>query len=114
MKTPRGFERIIFTDDYGARCSIQESSSVEPHIWLGVHTIKPLIMAKDAEALGDEPMCRIDGNGGVGWYDVIFNEKIQMFSRMHLTRKQAKWVADKLMEFYYTEKITDNGDYPNE
>lgn len=34
-KTNRGFLVGKFTDAYGANCSIQESSIVEPHIWLG-------------------------------------------------------------------------------
>ena len=34
-KTERGFLRMEFNDAYGANCSIQESSNVEPHIWLG-------------------------------------------------------------------------------
>ena len=34
-KTQRGFERIDFKDDYGESCSLQQSSSVDPHIWLG-------------------------------------------------------------------------------
>lgn len=34
--TPRGFRRADFTDLYGAACSIQESSLVEPPaLWLG-------------------------------------------------------------------------------
>lgn len=37
MKNIRGFEVQHFLDDYGLDCSIQESSAVEPHIWLGVH-----------------------------------------------------------------------------
>ena len=34
-KTNRGFVVGKFSDAYGANCSIQESSSVEPRIWLG-------------------------------------------------------------------------------
>lgn len=39
--TPRGFLIGTFTDAYGLTCSIQESSSVEPHVWLGVHDDRP-------------------------------------------------------------------------
>lgn len=35
-KTPRGFGIIEFKDSYEQECSIQDSSSVDPKIWLGV------------------------------------------------------------------------------
>lgn len=34
--TARGFRFATFKDRYGEECSIQESSSVTPSIWLGV------------------------------------------------------------------------------
>ena len=34
-KTERGFVRAEFEDSYGTLCSVQESSNVEPHLWLG-------------------------------------------------------------------------------
>lgn len=34
--TQRGFARADFVDTYGNRCSIQESSSAMPRLWLGV------------------------------------------------------------------------------
>lgn len=39
-RTERGFARIDFTDAYGAKCSLQDSSNV-PHIWLGVDETFP-------------------------------------------------------------------------
>lgn len=47
-KTARGFLLEHFNDDYGVDCSIQESSAVDPHIWLGVHNPKITIMYKAA------------------------------------------------------------------
>jgi hypothetical protein len=35
-KTQRGFTKIEFDDDYGERCSIQESSSAVSHVWIGI------------------------------------------------------------------------------
>lgn len=32
----RGFNILAFNDAYGEECSLQESSSVEPSIWLGI------------------------------------------------------------------------------
>ena len=39
--TNRGFGKIEFTDRYGVKCSIQESSlaSAEGHIWFGANDI---------------------------------------------------------------------------
>lgn len=34
--TERGFQRAEFVDRYGSECSIQESSLMEPALWLGV------------------------------------------------------------------------------
>jgi hypothetical protein len=34
-KTSRGFEFVEFKDSYGEKCSLQESSNVIPHVWLG-------------------------------------------------------------------------------
>lgn len=34
-RTTRGFVIGKFYDAYDANCSIQESSSIDPHIWLG-------------------------------------------------------------------------------
>ena len=35
-KTPRGFVRYEFTDGYGSKCSLQESSNIDPYVWFGV------------------------------------------------------------------------------
>lgn len=55
MKTSRGFEINHFYDGYGVDCSIQESSAVEPHVWLGVHTPEIKIMSKDIVSIGAVP-----------------------------------------------------------
>ena len=39
-RTARGFALNYFDDDYNEKCSLQESSNVEPHIWLGIHDAK--------------------------------------------------------------------------
>jgi hypothetical protein len=35
-ETERGFGVITFTDSYNQKCSLQDSSNVDPHVWLGV------------------------------------------------------------------------------
>lgn len=93
MKTLRGFEVQYFTDDYGLDCSIQESSAVEPHVWLGVHDPPHKIMWDSAEKYG------IEVGRKAGWYDYPIPEEVLVESRMHLSRKQAKALAKKLWYF---------------
>ena len=49
--TPRGFRIASFKDAYGADCSIQESSLVAPHLWLGVDGNRMHLTPKLASAL---------------------------------------------------------------
>ena len=93
MKTVRGFEIQYFQDDNGLACSIQESSSIVPHIWLGVHCVPHLIMWNDAGKYGIE----IDKKEG--WYEYPIPKEVLVEGRMHLTRKQAKALAKKLRYF---------------
>ena len=101
MKTNRGFEIQHFIDDYGVDCSIQESSSVDPHIWLGVNNPRISIMYKDRDKLigidkveKDSPECN-----ECGWCTVQLPKEALNESRMHLNRKQAKELAKKLNFF---------------
>lgn len=93
MKNVRGFEVQHFQDDYGLDCSIQESSAVEPHIWLGVHNPPHKIMWSDAEKFG------IEVKEKNGWYDYPIPQEVLVESRMHLSQKQAKALAKKLLYF---------------
>lgn len=38
------FKIKYFNDDYDKKCSIQESFSVEPHIWLGSDTAESMYL----------------------------------------------------------------------
>lgn len=93
MKTNRGFELQYFDDDYGAKCSIQESSAVEPHVWLGVHNPPHKVMWSSAGKYG------IEIGEKAGWYDYPIPEEVLVESRMHLNQKQARELARKL-EFF--------------
>ena len=81
--TNRGFGLLLFEDDYGEGCSLQDSSLVEPHIWLGID--KPKMLKGDN--LVDLP----DG--------------MVVFARMHLNRKQARQLADELLYFAENERL---------
>lgn len=67
----RGFGGFSFRDDYGHECSLQESSAVDPHIWLG----------------SDEPT-KIDEPTG----HLIKN-------RMHLNQEQVRALLPYLQHF---------------
>ena len=98
-KTSRGFGVIYFDDDYNKQCSLQESSSVEPHVWLGIDRPELRIMFKDSEKLGlgltkEHPECN-----EYGWCDYPIPKEVFIDSRMHLNRKQAKEIGKKLIKF---------------
>lgn len=99
MKTVRGFEVVHFLDDYGVDCSLQESSSVDPHIWLGVHTPEIQIMYKDAVANGLNLKKKYPETNECGWCDFPIPKEALIASRMHLNRKQAKALAKRLNFF---------------
>ena len=92
-KTQRGFEFGEFEDTCGIHCSIQNSSSVEPKIWLGVDNVEPKIMAKDAIKLG------IETSTNVGWIDYKIPKEVLLSSRMHLNIEQAKMLIEHLTNF---------------
>lgn len=73
-ETQRGFTCIGFLDDYGEKCTLLDSSSIEPHIWLGV----------------DEPKI-IYGN--------VAKPVKGALSFMHLNQKQARQLAEELLYF---------------
>ncbi len=91
--TNRGFKLIQFYDAYDELCDIQESSHVEPHIWLGTHKANPKIMASKVQA------------GGTGWIDYEIPEGVLISHRMHLNRKQAFLIGVKLIMFGISGKV---------
>lgn len=99
MKTDRGFEIIHFDDDYGVDCTLQESSSVEPHIWLGVHNPEVCIRFKDAIANGLDLEKKFPETNENGWCDFPIPDEALIKSRMHLNQEQAKLLADRLNFF---------------
>ena len=86
MLTPRGFVRGDFTDLYGWKCSIQESSlATQDALWLGCDE------TPDGEKLG--PIDKISGQ--------------HIGSRMHLDVALAKELIGLLQYF------VDHGNLPN-
>lgn len=108
MKTNRGFELNHFADDYGVDCSLQESSSAEPHIWLGVHNPEIKIMYKDAIKYGMAlQKCHPETNE-YGWCDIPIPPEALIKSRMHLNKKQAKELAKELLYFSRTGRLKEH------
>lgn len=74
-RTPRGFGYAQFTDCIGQGCSAQDSSSIEPALWLGVENTGPNI------------------TGPLGKY----SENVSV--RMHLKRKDVCQLIKLLQSF---------------
>ncbi len=84
-KTKRGFAIGEFVDLYGAKCSIQKSSSAEyDAIWLGVDDAEPKVMCRDARKVG------VKTDATCGWVDYPIPDEVLLTTRMHLTREQVK------------------------
>lgn len=97
MKTNRGFEREEFHDDYGLECSIQESSAVIPHIWLGVNQAPVKVMRKDLSGVSislPSPECNERG-----WCTINLPHDALVESRMYLNREQALDLSNRLSYF---------------
>lgn len=91
--TNRGFKLIQFKDTYDELCDIQESSNIEPHIWLGTHSPNPKILAS-----------KLDPNK-IGWVDYQIPSDILISHRMHLNRKQCISLGLKLLKYGIFEKL---------
>jgi len=78
-QTERGFDIVEFEDSYGMQFSVQASSNVDPHLWVGPR--KP-------EVKTCVP--------GKGWSDFPLPEGVHAFSRGHLDRKMVRGIV-KLM-----------------
>ena len=73
--TLHGFVIFRFRDDYGDFCSLQESSSVDPHIWLGM----------DKDSSGEAVGITVDGH--------------KLGARMHLSQDQIAMLIPLLQHF---------------
>ena len=93
--TNRGFKVIEFEDCGGESCSLQESSSFEPRIWLGKNNVKPRLFLPD-----------IDPNK-TGWIDYPIPEAVHIFARMELDQEQVKELLP------YLEYFSEHGCLPS-
>lgn len=108
-QTGRGFKFVEFTDAYGYRCSLQQSSAIgdtdeamdnpgSSFIWLGVDDGKPQVMKSQAAALGLElPTGEVSG-----WMPYPIPEEVQISTRMHLSRDQVEGLVERLQRWLET------------
>jgi len=114
--TGRGFPYVEFRDEYGEKCSIQESSRAvfenedgtvdDPlgWIWLGIDDAKPQIMKSKAQALGMElPPGEVSG-----WMPYPLPEDVLLTTRMHLNETQVRGLIARLTLWLETGSLTPN------
>jgi len=98
--TDRGFGRIDFTDRYGAKCSIQESSlATESAIWLGVNDAEPKVLASQAARFG------VSTNETTGWVPYPIPDDVLLTTRMHLSRETAQQLVEVLQRWLETGSL---------
>jgi hypothetical protein len=102
--TGRGFSKGKFQDAYGLDCSLQQSSSVVPHIWFGSENEKPEVMNQQ----------------GHGWQKVFVEgdvvkvnpladgqptRELVFHNRMHLNQQMVKDLLPHLIRFANTGQL---------
>ena len=103
QKTGRGFDLIIFNDEYGNLCSLQESSlATKDCVWFGINDADPQILASDASKLN------IETNKTTGRIDYKLPEEVELKTRMHLSRDQVKQLLPHLIRFADSGDIVNN------
>jgi hypothetical protein len=90
QSTERGFSYHKFKDSYGHQCTLQESSSVSPRIWLGI----------------DKPELTVFEDDSMGKYIVTSLPKNWMVdTRMHLSPEQVRELLPLLQKFADTGEL---------
>lgn len=97
--TNRGFGIVRFQDDYDCKCSLQESSSCEPHVWLGIADANPQVMASKAAMLG------VETTETNGWVPYPIPDEVLLKTRMHLNEEQAIQLAKMLLKWAKKGKV---------
>ena len=91
-KTCRGFELVEFKDDYGAECSLQQSSA-GIRIWLGVDDPDPKVLATQATSFG------VKTTETTGWVPYPIPKEVLLTTRMHLNLRQTKALIRRLQRW---------------
>lgn len=91
--TSRGFELILFKDQNATACSLQQSSLVEPSIWLGLHECDPKVMAREAADAG------VKTDKTEGWVSYPIPAQVYIPMRMHLNQQQVSALVEHLQHW---------------
>jgi hypothetical protein len=93
--TVRGFGYYQFTDRYGSKCSLQNSSicAEEGYIWFGVDSDSEGVVKKIGENKQYPARCRTVTNAE------LEEQGLEVFSRMHLSQSQVKELLPHLIRF---------------
>jgi hypothetical protein len=98
--TSRGFGLRRFTDLYGSKCSLQESSlATERAIWLGVADADPKVMASEAASIG------VQTDETTGWVRYPIPFQVLLHTRMHLNQEQVRELLPILQHFADTGEL---------
>lgn len=97
--TGRGFGILKFKDAYRHECSLQRSSSIDPHVWLGLNSADPQIMARDAAEHG------VHTSETTGWVPYPIPREVSLHTRMHLNKRQCWALGWRLIWFALTERL---------
>ncbi len=99
-QTCRWFVYGEFRDCHGEKCSIQESSTVEPCLWLGMDKPRVIVMSVDAKSLPPPKVYPDEGSTeNTGWHIYEPPEAVHAFSRMHIDQETAKELV-KMLEYF--------------
>jgi hypothetical protein len=113
-RTNRGFEKVVFKDEYGKACYIQESSRAvcenddgtvdDPlgWIWMGIENAEPKIMKRDALKLG----MPLPPGEVTGWTSFPIPDEVLLTTQMHLNEKQVRGLIARLNIWLETGRIT--------
>lgn len=109
-KTERGFGIIKFKDRYGHKCSLQKSSlASEDCIWFGPDEACPQILASQSEKIKRQQEVLLPTlnrkEATTGWVPYPLPKDVDLYTRMHLSRKQVKKLLPHLIKFVFTGEI---------
>ena len=111
-RTGRGFALVEFTDAYGCKCSLQQSSAIgddddavnnpgSSFVWLGIDDPEPQVMKSQAQALG----LSLQPGEVSGWMPYPIPKEVHISTRMHLNREQVKGLVERLQQWLATGEV---------
>lgn len=107
-RTTRGFGIVKFTDACGVECSVQESSAVDPHLWIGPNKANPMVMALAPPlAMPLVPPSHVYTDETTGWVPYPVPDGVLMTTRAHMNREQVQQLVEVLQRWLDTSSVLD-------